>query len=228
MALMREMVANGEADALVPERVWQEFAKGLMENDPARMFAMLAECGLLPKLLPELGLEFSGGQPANDAARVLVRSLGFAVSQRLVLAHRFASLAAGAASSDAVRALSERLKAPNDCRDLAVLAQKNAKAVSAAPAAPAAALLGLLETCDAFRRPGRLEGLLCVCRCREFGAQGWVDVPYSPGVVLSTALAAAARVDAAQIAADAAGPEIAAKLRRARIAAIEAARRFSE
>ena len=68
MALMRQMVVDGEADALVPERVWQEFAKGLMEVAPARMFSVLARSGLLARLLPELGFAFDEDAPANDAA----------------------------------------------------------------------------------------------------------------------------------------------------------------
>ena len=51
--LMRRMVADGEADALVPERVWQEFAKGLLEPAPRRMFDALAACGALERVLPE-------------------------------------------------------------------------------------------------------------------------------------------------------------------------------
>src|SRR5207249_11105251 len=96
MALMRSMVANGEADALVPERVWQEFSRGLMEGDAALMFPVLAEAGLLEKLLPELNLAFEHGRPANDAARVLVRSLECAAAERLGLAPRFALVACGA------------------------------------------------------------------------------------------------------------------------------------
>src|SRR5438309_8993587 len=54
MALMRKMVASGETDYLVPERVWQEFAKGLMEREPERMFEVLEACGLQKTLLHEL------------------------------------------------------------------------------------------------------------------------------------------------------------------------------
>src|SRR2546421_627301 len=54
MALMRQMVASGETDYLVPERVWQEFSKGLMEKEPERMFEVLRECGALARVLPEL------------------------------------------------------------------------------------------------------------------------------------------------------------------------------
>src|SRR5206468_4061530 len=101
MALMRSMVANGEADALVPERVWQEFSRGLMEGDPALMFAVLAEAGLLEKLMPEIGVAFERGRPANDASRILVRSLECAAAERLALAPRFALLALRAPSPPA-------------------------------------------------------------------------------------------------------------------------------
>src|SRR6476660_2054061 len=97
MALMKQMVASGEADYLVPERVWQEFAKGLMEAAPARMFAVLQECGLRPKLLPELG-----------AVGTLQGSL----------AQRFARLRWQAEPKD-VEKLCDRLKVPSEPRELA-------------------------------------------------------------------------------------------------------------
>ena len=220
MALMRSMVANGEADALVPERVWQEFSRGLMEGDPALMFAVLAEAGLLGKLLPELGLAFEDSRPANDASRVLVRSLQCAARERLALAPRFALLVLGAPSPESVSAVCERLKAPGDCRDLAVLAHRHAGALRRSPSLGAPDLLGLLERCDAFRRPERFEELLALCACADRGQRGWGPVPYPPGVVLRRSLAAAAGVDAAAIASRSEKPEIAADIRRARIAAI--------
>lgn len=222
MALMRSMVANGEADALVPERVWQEFSKGLMEGDAALMFPVLAEAGLLEKLLPELNLAFEHGRPANDPARVLVRSLECAVVERLGLAPRFALVACGAPSVQATRALSERLKAPGDCRDLALLARQQGEAIKRAPTLGAPDLLALLERCDALRRPERFDELLAVLACVERAERGWAEMPYMPRVILRRSLAAAAGVDAAKIAARSAKSDIAAKLRRARIAAIEA------
>jgi tRNA nucleotidyltransferase (CCA-adding enzyme) len=222
MALMRSMVANGEADALVPERVWQEFSRGLMEGNAALMFPVLAEAGLLAKLMPELQLAFEHGRPANDAARILVRSLECAAAERLGLAPRFALVVFGAPSVQAARALSERLKAPGDCRDLALLARRHAQTIRRAPALRAADLLALLEHCDALRRRERFDELLALLACLERGERGWAEIPYMPRVVLRRALAAAAGVDAARIAAQSAKPDIAAKLRRARIAAIEA------
>jgi tRNA nucleotidyltransferase (CCA-adding enzyme) len=220
LELMRSMVENGEADALVPERVWQEFSKGLMEPQAATMFGVLARCGLLAKLFPELPLEYLEGNPANDAARSLQRGLGCAGARGAALAERFALVMAGAPDADAAAAASERLRAPAECRDLAVLWQRQGAAASAAHAARAAALLALLEGADAFRRPERLDALLRVCECRRFGERAWVEMPYPPRVALRAALAAAARVDAAGIAASAAGREIGERLRRARVEAI--------
>ena len=221
MTLIRAMVANGEADALVPERVWQEFSRGLMEGEPALMFGVLADAGLLEKLLPELGLAFERGRPANDASRRLVRSLECAAAEPLALAARFALLALGAPSPETVNTLSERLKAPGDCRDLALLALRHAGALRRAPSLGAAERLALLERCDAFRRPERFDELLAVCACAERGDLGWVPLPYPPRAVLRRALAAAAAVDAAAIALRSEKSEIAAGVRSARLAAIE-------
>lgn len=223
MTLMRTMVANGEADALVPERVWQELSRGLMEGDPGRMFPVLAEAGLLVGLLPELGLEFERGRAANDAARVLLGALECAAAARLGLPPRFALVASRAASSEATEAVCARLRAPNECRHLALLAQRHANAVKKAPALDAPEVLGLLEACDALRRPERFDELLALCECLELGERNWSDVPYPPRVVLRRALAAATEIDAQGIAAKSKPAEIAVKVRRARLAAIETA-----
>ena len=222
MALMRSMVASGEADALVPERVWQEFSRGLMEGDPGLMFQVLAEVGLLDKLLPELKLEFEDGRPSNDAARVLVRALGCAAAERLGLAPRFAIVASRAGAADSTRAVSERLKAPGECRDLALLAARHAETIKRAAALHAPDLLALLEHCDALRRPERFEELLALAECLERGERGSGKTPYLPRALLRRALGAAAGVDAGKIAAQGANADIAAQVRRARIAAIEA------
>lgn len=223
VALMRAMVANGEADALVPERVWQEFSRGLMEGDPGLMFPVLADAGLLGRLLPELNLKFEHGRAANDAARILMRALECAADARLGLPPRFALVASRAGSSEATRAVCERLKAPNECRDLALLAQRHGDTVKNAPGLRAAGLLGLLEACDALRRPERFDELLAVCECLEYGGRHWGETPYPPRVVLRRALTAATGVDAAAIAGRSAKADIAAEVRRARLAAVDAA-----
>ena len=227
MALMRHMVAEGEADALVPERVWQEFAKGLMEPAPGRMFVVLAESGLLENFLPELGFAFERGAPANDAARAVLAALAYAARAGRSLPVRFAllfpALRADAQAEARLGDVIARLRAPNDCRELATVMLRQGQAMQQAATAAPNALLALLEGCDAFRRPVRLEELLCACESEAFGAQSWVEVPYPPRLALARALAAAAGVDAGAVAAASERAQIAANVRAARLAAVEAA-----
>src|SRR5882672_5510291 len=145
MELMQRMVASGETDYLVPERVWQEFAKGLMEREPQRMFEVLEMSGLRRKLLPELG---RCGQLEGT------------------LAQRFARLAWPLKEPE-VEALCDRLKVPGDVRELALLACRNRVALRASRLATPQALLELLKRTDAFRRPERFQDLLAVARRDE-------------------------------------------------------------
>ena len=139
----------------------------------------------------------------------------------LSLAARFALLALRAPSPEAAGGLSERLKAPGECRDLALLAHRHARAFERAPELRAPELLDLLERCDAFRRPERFEELLAVSACAERGKRGWGQVPYAPRAVLARALRASSGVDAGAIASQAGKSDIAPRIRAARIAAIE-------
>jgi tRNA nucleotidyltransferase (CCA-adding enzyme) len=192
MALMQRMVASGETDYLVPERVWQEFSKGLMEEQPERMFEVLEACGLRSRLLPEIRL--SGKLQGS-------------------LAQRFARLAWPLEESE-VEALCERLRAPNEVRELALLACRNRTALRASPLATPAALLELLKRADAFRRPERFRELLAVAAH---------DEPALDTTRLERAWRAAAGVDAGAIAAKAAREKIPEAIDAARIDAIEKA-----
>jgi tRNA nucleotidyltransferase (CCA-adding enzyme) len=145
MALMRRMVESGEADFLVPERVWQEFSRGLAEPRPERMFEVLEECGFLKKTFPELKAwpeRFSGSVPVRFA--VLAWPLG----------------------EKEVQALCERLRAPSEVRELALAAARSQEGLK--KSAPEA-LLGVLKGADAFRRPERFAELLEAARLAEPG-----------------------------------------------------------
>jgi tRNA nucleotidyltransferase (CCA-adding enzyme) len=144
--LMREMVQSGEADYLVPERVWQEFSKGLMEERPERMFEVLEACGLRERLLPEL----------ETQPEVMSGSL----------AVRFALLC-WALAEDEVETLCRRLRVPNDVRDLAVLVSRNRGALENARRPEE--LLELLKKTDALRRPERFAQLLETARLAAHG-----------------------------------------------------------
>ena len=113
LALMRSMVANGEVDALVAERVWQELARGLMEDTPSRMLQVLADCDALAHLLPELT-----GTPAEagSAVQLGARLIDEAACEQAPLSVRFASLCRAVADPPRIAALCARLRAPNDCR----------------------------------------------------------------------------------------------------------------
>jgi tRNA nucleotidyltransferase (CCA-adding enzyme) len=129
----------------VPERVWQELAKGLAEPEPQRMFEVLESSGLRRKLLPEVG--------------AFGRLEG-------TLAQRFARLAWPLKETE-VEALCDRLKVPGDVRELALLACRNRVALRASRLATPQALLELLKRTDAFRRPERFQDLLAVARRDE-------------------------------------------------------------
>jgi len=182
MALMKKMVDSGEADYLVPERVWQEFSRGLAEPHPELMFEVLGRCGLAPKLL-------GGVKPIRE---ILAR----AARAGACVPVRFAVMAWPHQEAE-VEALCDRLKAPGEVRELALLACRHRIALRGAALASPAALLELLKRTDALRRPERFGELLEVARLAALD----VDIAR-----LKRALAAAAAVDAGALAAKAASP----------------------
>jgi len=186
MALARGMVCGGEADALVPERVWQELASGLMEEQPARMIEVLVQTGLLGRLAPEL-----------TVSAALLAGVNRAAQQGAPLAVRFAVLASGAQSARGLQAWLERLRADNESLQLARLLFELRGALASAPSAAEQA--SVLERADALRRGARFEQLLAA-----FQALDGADVAR-----WRAAAAAAAAVDAGAIAA-ATGPDPAA------------------
>jgi tRNA nucleotidyltransferase (CCA-adding enzyme) len=178
LELMRAMVDAGEVDALVPERVWQELARGLMEATPSRMFLALRDCGALARLLPELDLLFGVPQPLRhhpegDTGIHIMRVIDEAARQGLSLPARWAALLHDlgkgstppelwprhhgheARGADLARSVSERLKAPAECRDLAILVARDHGNAHRALELRPATLVELLERLDAFRRPFR-------------------------------------------------------------------------
>ena len=244
LALMRLMADNGEVDHLVAERVWQEFSRGLMEARPSRMLALLHECGALARILPELDGLFGVPQPAEhhpevDTGAHVLRVIDQAAARRYPLPVRLAALlhdlgkgatppgewpqhhgheAAGAALAEAA---CERLRAPADCRELAVLAAREHGLVHDAARLRPATTVKLLERADALRRPERFGQLLEACECDFRGRPGWEDRPWPAGEILRRALAAMQAVDAGAIAAACADPaQIPQRIHEARVAAV--------
>jgi tRNA nucleotidyltransferase (CCA-adding enzyme) len=247
-ALMRQMVEAGEVDALVPERVWQELSRGLMEARPSKMFEVLRDCGALARLLPEVDRLWGVPQPATHHPEVdtgvhLMMVLDMSATLQAPLSVRFACLghdlgkgttpadmlprhiAHEQRSVDLVRAVCERWKVPVDCRELAEVVAREHGNVHRSAELGAAALMRLLERSDALRRPARFEELLLACECDARGRLGFEDRPYPQRERLRQALRFAASVDSATVAADAAarglaGPAIGGVIREARVRAI--------
>jgi tRNA nucleotidyltransferase (CCA-adding enzyme) len=209
LALMRKMTANGEADALVAERVWQEVARGLMESKPSRMIEVLRECGALERIMPEL--ETLWEDPGT--ARAALRALDASAFAGDALEVRLAALAR-ALDPLAVESLAGRLKMPADSRDLALLAARCGHSIADGGELDSEELFELFEATDAFRRPERFNSLTRAAIAGEPDAE-------PARVRIERALSAAAGIDAAAIARSAAAPaEIGRRVAEARLAAI--------
>ncbi len=248
LSLMREMVDAGEVDALVAERVWQEFACGLMEAQPSRMLEVLRACGALRRLSPEVDALFGVPQPAAhhpeiDTGTHLLMVLDQCARQAAPLAVRYACLChdLGKALTPAdllprhighegrgvplVKRLSERWRVPVDCRELAELVAREHTHVHQSEGFGAEARLRLLERCDAWRRPERFEQMLWACECDARGRLGLEDKPYPQRGRLRQDLRAALAVDlsavsAAALAEGKSGPAIGRAVQAARLHAL--------
>ena len=247
LELMRKMVSDGEADALVAERVWQELSRGLMEAKPSRMFEALRNCGALARVLPEVDALFGVPQtaahhPEVDTGVHVMMVIDYAASRDYALDVRFAALThdLGKATTprDAwprhiaheqrsvglVEALCERMRVPAECRDLALITARQHGNIHRAAELRPATIVELLQSADAFRKPERFARLLQACESDSRGRLGFNDRPYPQAARMLTAAKAAAAVDAGAIAAQHSEPaRIKSEILQARIAAVRAA-----
>ena len=245
-ALMRSIAASGEIATLVPERVWQELSRALMEPHPSRFFAVLRSCGALKLLLPEVDGLFGVPQPVAhhpelDTGVHVLQALDYAAAAGDALPVRYAVLAhdlgkGATARADwprhiaheqksvrLVEAMSDRLRAPADCRELAVLTARYHGTVHRASELRPVTLLDLLLATDALRRPERLAWLLRACAADALSRPGRSGESYAPARWLNLALAVVKAVDAGVIARDNPDPaQLPAKIREARIEAVRA------
>ena len=225
LALMSEMVHSGEVDALVPERVWQEFARGLMEHKPSRMFYALRECGALARLLPEVDVLFGVPQPPQyhpeiDTGVHVMMVIDHAARKNYSLPVRFAALTHDlgkgttppeewprhigheARSVKLVKDLCERIRSPNEARDLALLVARYHGDAHRSLELRASTIAAMLQAADAYRKPERFEEFLQACSCDFHGRPGYAEKPYPQAERLRQAFSAARDVDAGAIAAE--------------------------
>jgi tRNA nucleotidyltransferase (CCA-adding enzyme) len=223
LELMKGMVRDGEVDALVAERVWQELAKGLMEEKPSRMFEVLRACGALQRIFPELDRLWGVPQteqlhPEIDTGVHVMLVVDYAAKQGFSLPVRFAALthdlvkgttpshilpkhiAHEERSVNLLKEVCKRLRVPNDCKELAhIVAKFHGKLHQAMQMKPETLLKFLIEL-DAFRQPTRFQDFL---RASEADTRGRTGLELSPTPAadrLQAALNAAVTVDSGKIA----------------------------
>jgi tRNA nucleotidyltransferase (CCA-adding enzyme) len=247
LELMRAMVANGEVDALVSERVWQELARGLMERHPSRFFLTLRECGALQKILPEVDALFGVPQPVHHHPEVdcgvhVMMVLDDTAKLERSLEVRFAALGhdLGKATTpeetlprhigheqrslDLVQSVCTRLRVPSDCRDLALLVAQYHSNIHRARDLRPDTIVKLFDRCDLWRKPERFTEILYACESDAHGRTGHENDAYPQAGYLLACARAAQAVNAGDIAR--ACPDknlIADKVREARIVAVEEA-----
>ncbi|RQO75911.1 multifunctional CCA addition/repair protein [Aquitalea sp. FJL05] len=248
MQLMQNMVAAGEVDALVAERVWQEMAKALQEDKPSRFFLILRECGALQRILPEVDALFGVPQRADyhpeiDTGDHVMRVIDMAARMQQPLAVRFAALThdLGKALTPAdilprhigheargekpLLALCTRLRVPAECRDLARITVLNHTKVHGTAQMKPSTILRLFKDCDALRRPERFRQMLAAGVADARGRLHFETDPYPQAGWLEQLLTAALSVDASSIAKACSDPgQIAAAVDSARSQAIASAR----
>ncbi|MBY0444035.1 MAG: multifunctional CCA addition/repair protein [Burkholderiales bacterium] len=223
LTLMQEMVNSGEVDHLVAERVWQEFAKGLMEDTPSKMFEMLRRCGALARITPEIDALWGVPQRADyhpevDTGVHVMMVLDYTASQKWPLTTRFAALChdLGKAITPAdilprhigheargvalVDALCERLRVPSDCRDLARMVCREHTHIHTAEQLRPATVLEVFQRCDAFRKPERFSQMLDACLADARGRTTFENCEYPQAAYLLKLLAAANTVNSGEIA----------------------------
>ncbi len=220
--LMRRMVEAGEADALVPERVWQEFERALREPDPQRFIGVLRDCGALARVLPELDRLFGVPQPAEPhpeidtgvhVLMVLEQAARLSPDPQVRFAALLHDLGKGTTPAEQwpthhghegrsvglLKTLCERLKVPVAYRELAIaVARDHGNAHRALELRPGT-LLEVLERTDALRRPQRFAQFLLACEADHRGRSGFEQRPYPQAQRLQLAFEAARGVDVAAL-----------------------------
>ncbi len=251
LALMRHMVQDGEVDHLVAERVWQEFSRGLMTDKPSRMFEVLRACGALKVLLPEVDRLWGVPQraeyhPEIDTGVHMMMVLDQCARMQAPLPVRWAALmhdlGKGTTAAEVLprhighegrsvklaQQVAQRLRVPNDCKELADVVAREHGNIHRSSELNAAAVVRLLTRCDALRQPERFALVLQACEADARGRLGFEHQDYPPAQRLSQALQAALSVATADIAAQAAreglqGPQIGERIEAARTAAVQTA-----
>jgi len=247
-SLMSQMVENGEVDALVPERVWQETMRALTEKTPARYFEVLRDCGALAKLFPEINRLWGVPQPEKHhpeidtgihTMMVLTQAATLSDDAKVRFAALVHDLGKGTTPINKwpkhidhesrgvplVEALCNRYRIPNDYRELAIIVTKYHLHYHRAAELRDATFLKILESLDAFRRPERFELFLLACEADSRGRTGFEDKHFDQPAIYRKVFEAAKKINAKKLVAQGLkGKDIKEELARQRIESIKQAR----
>jgi len=216
--LMTEMVAAGEVDALVPERVWQEMQKALSEKTPTAFISTLKDCGALKRIMPELDCLWGVPQPEEHHPEIdtgihtmmvleqacklsddpqvrfaaLVHDLGKGTTPESEWPRHINHEARGA---DIVKKVCERMRIPKEFRDLAERTARFHLHYHRALELKPATLVKTLEQLDAFRRPERFENFLLAAEADARGRPGFENKEYQQGDYFRAAMLAAKNIN---------------------------------
>ncbi|WP_419209259.1 multifunctional CCA addition/repair protein [Photobacterium leiognathi subsp. mandapamensis] len=244
MALMQEMVVSGELASLTPERVWKEWEKSLSSDDPQMFLTVLRQCGALAIVMPEIDALFGVPQPekwhpeidcgihtllvAKKAAELSadktirfaaqVHDLGKALSPKDDLPHHKMHCRDGIKP---IKALCQRLRVPNEYRDLALLVCEQHTKIHHAEEMRADTFIKIFDQIDAWRKPERVAQLATCCRADARGRTHFEQTPYPQADIFQAVFAIAQQVDVKTIvAAGFKGAEIREQLAAKRIEAV--------
>lgn len=247
--LMKQMVADGEVDYLVPERVWAELEGALAADRPSQFFKVLRGCGALARIFPEIDRLYGVPQPEHHHAEIdtgvhtmmvldqaaaltndtrvrfaaLMHDLGKGVTPEADWPSHYDHEALGA---ELVKQLCERIRVPNDYRDLAMLAARYHGDCHRIDELRATTLVKVLEAMDAFRKPERVKLFVLACEADSRGRKGMEQEPYPQGQMFLTVFDAANAVDSGAIAKEAqaaglSGDAIGNRIHEARVTAVK-------
>jgi tRNA nucleotidyltransferase (CCA-adding enzyme) len=162
LALCRRMVASGEVDALVPERVWQELSRGLMSVKPSCMLSVLVDTGASARIMPEWRESLRVAQWVDGAAET--------TQFHFPLGSRYALLCL---QTELLAELARRLRVPGECVDMARLLPMVIEAIGVTQPEE---ILSLFECCDAIRKPDRMKTLFETAKIvTEFDQINWFN-----------------------------------------------------
>ncbi len=242
--LMRRMVESGEVDHLVAERVWTELERALGAEKPSCFFGVLRGCGALARLFPEIDALFGVPQPEKHhpevdtgvhAMLVLDAAADLSADTRVRFAALMHDLGKGmtpkeewpqhvgheARGVELIQNFCQRFRVPNEYRELALIAARYHPHCHKIFELRPATVVDMLEAMDAFRRPERVEQFVMACEADSRGRSGLGDKPYPQADLFRRIFTAARSVDTSAIAAAGGnGPDIGARIREARIAAV--------